>query len=443
MMVLLLVLFLLANALLFAVPMMVVNVVTTRVAWLREANVTSLAVAVGWFIFEFSTVLVPFDLAFPWLLLGYSLIDTWLAGFAPVGGVQLVSLIALVVIIGVYEIGRTRAVSVILIGAPWICGGFLANINWTVPYDEVKVAMVQSNVTQSEKLLEALNPPEDRPQETSLIRHTRITADIQDEVDWIIWPESAIPVPSGDRTIDYLRQIVDHMEATLIVGTVLVEEYRHGDKKVYNSALALEQDSDVEQRYYKAKLVPFGEYIPFRLLFDWIGDALEIPFSILVPGRTGQEPFKLQEGVLGISICYEIAFPSLVVQQAYDAAILATISEDGWFGQSIGPHQHMQVARMRALETGKYLLRTTSSGITAIVDPKGKVINTVPQFAAHILIDNVPLVKGNTPYTKVSHSLAGTFFDHIFGVLFGSVAFFGILFQLLVAGRRETAKEEE
>lgn len=446
MMVVLIVLYLIANSLLFSVVMIVANLVVKRITARGRVNLSSVSVLVGWICYEISTLLVSFDLAFPWLLLGYSLIETWLAGFAPVGGVLLVSLMALLIVVGIYEVGRTRAASVLLIGAPWIVGAYLSNVEWTRPYDEVKVAMVQSNVTQTDKLLESRAPPEDRPRDTSLVRHTRITADIEEDVDWIIWPESAIPFPitASGPNVEYLQSIADHVEATLIVGTFFGMDFRDGRREVYNAALAFEEDSEKFQYYLKIKLVPFGEYVPFRFLFEWIGETLDIPLSIVASGSDQQEPFELNDVNLSVSICYEIAFPTVVVQRAHDSAIIATISEDGWFGRTIAPHQHMQIARMRALETGKYLLRTTSSGITGIVNPKGRLVKTVPTYEAHVLIETVPLIKDNTPYSNLMNSyVVELLFEHIFAAIFGSFAILGILTQLLLSGRKANEAKEE
>lgn len=446
MMVVLIILYLIANSLLFSVVMIVANLVVRRTAARGRINLSSVAVLVGWICFEISTLLVSFDLAFPWLLLGYSLIDTWLAGFAPVGGVLLVSLTALLIVVGIYEVARTRAASVLLIGAPWIVGAYLSTVEWTRPYDEVKVAMVQSNVTQADKLLESRGPPEDRPRNTSLVRHTRITADITEDVDWIFWPESAIPFPitANGPNVEYLQSVADHMEATLIVGSFFGMENRRGQREVYNAALVFEEDSEKFQYYLKIKLVPFGEYVPFRFLFEWVGETLEIPLSIVESGSERQEPFKLNDVNLGMSVCYEIAFPSVVVQRAHDSAIIATISEDGWFGQTIAPHQHMQIARMRALETGKYLLRTTSSGITGIVNPKGRLVETVPTYEPHVLIETVPLIEGNTPYSNFMNSyVVESIFENVFATIFGSLAILGLLTQLLFSGHKANETVDE
>ena len=124
----------------------------------------------------------------------------------------------------------------------------------------------------------------------------------------------------------------------------------------------------------KQKLVPFGEHIPFEPVLRPLMKWLNLPTSGLRPGRGQPESMNLDEVNVGVMICYEIAFPGYVAQRSRDADFLVTISEDGWFGNSIGPAQHMQIARMRAIETARYVARATTTGISGIVDPKGKLV---------------------------------------------------------------------
>lgn len=440
-MVLLLVLFLSVNALFFTVVVSVISYLLNRTRAIHPTRLT-LSIALGLLIAELSTMFVGFDLSFPWLLIGYSMVDTWMAGFASIGGVNLISLMVLIVAVGLYEVVRLKAFSIFLIAAPWLIGAYLLSIDWTQPTDEVRVGLLQSNISAADKLAEADNHEAMLPTEISLYRHAEMTMQIRD-VDWIFWPETAIPSPSTDRTINYLRTISELVDAPLIVGMIYLQE-RQQENVVHSAAVVVRPDDPKIDKYFKQKLVPFGEYVPFHFLFKRIGEALKIPLPIIAHSRVEQPKIELEGKQLGIVICYEIAFPTLVAQAAYGSNIFATISEDGWFGKSIGPHQHMQIARMRAIETGKYFVRTTSSGITGIIDPKGKIISSVPAFEQQVLIQSVPAVKGDTPYVRLMNSVVMQFFDEILISLVGSLAFIAYILQFVFAsGSRDDDDHNE
>jgi len=122
-------------------------------------------------------------------------------------------------------------------------------------------------------------------------------------------------------------------------------------------------------------------------------------------GDFKQKLFETDKGIFGMSICFEDAYASEIRQSLPDANILINISNDAWFGDSMAPHQHLQIARMRALESGRYLLRSTNTGISAVIDNKGKVVSRSPQFTPHALHANVKLFVGETPYSQYGNSL--------------------------------------
>jgi apolipoprotein N-acyltransferase len=122
--------------------------------------------------------------------------------------------------------------------------------------------------------------------------------------------------------------------------------------------------------------------------------------SSFSPGPSDQAPLKAGGINIMPFICYEVAYPDFVAFNAYDTGLLLTISNDGWFGDSIGPLQHLQIARMRALETGRYMLRGTNNGVTAIIDEKGQITETIPQFERAVLTGEVYAAEGSTPFMR-------------------------------------------
>jgi apolipoprotein N-acyltransferase len=152
--------------------------------------------------------------------------------------------------------------------------------------------------------------------------------------------------------------------------------------------------------YHKQRLVPFGDYVPLR---EWFGPVLSVfnlPMSVLEPGPGNQRGLQVAEALIAPSICYEIAYPDTVARGAAEANVLITISNDAWFGASIGPLQHMQIAQMRALETGRYLIRATNNGVSALVDSKGEIISKTDQFVQATLEGKVELRQGLTPFMR-------------------------------------------
>jgi apolipoprotein N-acyltransferase len=164
---------------------------------------------------------------------------------------------------------------------------------------------------------------------------------------------------------------------------------------VHNSAAVFGKSPQV---YHKRHLVPFGEYVPLE---DWLRSTIEffnLPTSFIRPGPGEQQPLNAGGLRWAPLICYEIVYPRMVADSAGSAQVLLTISNDAWFGRSIGPLQHMQMAQMRALETGRYLVRGTNTGVTAIVNPRGRIVQKLPQFEQGTLTGEVQAMRGNTPF---------------------------------------------
>ncbi|MDD1628162.1 MAG: apolipoprotein N-acyltransferase, partial [Methylococcaceae bacterium] len=166
----------------------------------------------------------------------------------------------------------------------------------------------------------------------------------------------------------------------------------------YNAVMTLGKETGM---YRKKHLLPFGEYLPWQPVSGFILNSLSIKLGNFTPGGIDQPLLKAGGYHFITSICYEDAFGDAGLTGLPDAAYLVNVTNDGWFGNSIEPHQHLQIARMRAMETGRFLLRSTNTGVTAIVAPDGRIISQAPLFKATVLTDRITPMGGMTPYAKL------------------------------------------
>jgi apolipoprotein N-acyltransferase len=330
---------------------------------------------------------------FPWLYLGNAHVDTWIAGWAPVLGVYGLSLICALTGSCLFLAWRSRQPILLviysgLIATLWIGGAVLKPIEWVAKGSEhpMTVSLYQPNIPQEQKW--------DRRYYADILQsYARQTSTFRNS-DLVIWPESAIP-NYYQRARDFLDPIAaqaERTESTLILGIPYRPE---GERQYYNSILALGQGEGV---YHKQRLVPFGEYVPLESTLRGLIDFFDLPMSAFSAGPPGQEPLLAGTFRVAPFICYEIVYPDLVAAQARQADLLVTISNDSWFGNSIGPLQHLQIARMRALENGRYLLRGTNNGVSAIIDHQGRVLQRTDQFVETTLTGEVEMMLGATPF---------------------------------------------
>ncbi len=337
---------------------------------------------------------------FPWLYLGTAQVDGPLAGFAPIVGVHGLTFWILLTgasAYGLYWLVRQQhhkvalAVTALTL-APWLSGPALKDAAWTIPSDApLSVATMQGNVPQLIKW----DPAYLKDQIVTYLELTQ-----QDwERDLILWPETAIPL-----TQDQAGAIFEHIETELAPGSTLITGipwYGFSDRlenfTFHNSIMAL---GNGDGMYHKQKLVPFGEYVPLQQWLRGLIGFFDLPMSEFSRGPEHQAPLQVGDTLVMPFICYEVAYPDFVAVNARGAGLLITISNDGWFGDSIGPHQHLQIARMRALETGRYLIRGTNNGATAIVNHHGEITESIPQFTRATLRGEVFPVTGLTPYMQ-------------------------------------------
>jgi len=336
---------------------------------------------------------------FPWLLLGHTAPGTFYQGLAPWLGTFGVSLfiawIALLLLRGVVEPKRRLVLSgqlLLLLGIAW--GS--SQQQWSEPHGEpLSVALVQGNIAQDQKW---------RPENLSstLQRYRSVTT--QSEARLVIWPETAIPAfrQQVDRLfLQPLSQQLKEEGRSLISGIPLLElESEEGESnRYYNGVLTLGLDQERNPvAYRKRHLVPMGEYLPFSDLLDPLFDFLQIPFSSFSAGSAEQSPILVAGHQLSPTVCYEIAFPELAFSHLPEAGVLVTVSNDGWFGGSLAPDQHLQIARMRALEAARPVLRATNTGVTAVIGADGVIQQQLPRSEYAVLEVVVQPVRGVTPY---------------------------------------------
>ncbi|MGC4029735.1 MAG: apolipoprotein N-acyltransferase [Steroidobacteraceae bacterium] len=333
---------------------------------------------------------------FPWLSLGYSQTGTWLAGFAPVGGVYLVSALLLVAAGALVTLwrgkGRQRLVALALLLLPWPAGLALRSVEWTRPDAAPRtVAIVQGAIPQDMKWLETNR--QNILDEYARLHHEALGAAL------IVWPESALP-DLANLLPQYLGGIWSASEkagSAVLMGVMRFEEGApRGAENYYNSVLAL---GEGEAAFYdKRHLVPFGEYFPVP---DWVRSwlrLLSLPNSDFTAGADEQPPLALGGFSAATSICYEDAYPAALRRAARAANLLVNVTNDAWFGRSSARYQHLQITRMRAAEARRPLLRAANDGVSAVIGPRGEIQAAAAEFTPAVLRAQVHTRSGDTPY---------------------------------------------
>ena len=330
---------------------------------------------------------------FPWLAIGYSQAPASpLAGYAPIVGVFGLSLLMAWSAAAIAWQPRRYGWLVVLI---WIAGAGLKQINWTQPLGApFSVSLIQGNISQSikwqpEQVLNTLSEYRDMVARS----HARLT----------VLPETAIPLFYDQVPTAYLDDLASYARSNggdLLFG---IPE-RRADGSYYNSVMNV--GTAVTQFYRKSHLVPFGEYIPLKSVFGVITEVLHIPLSDFSRGKLTQPPFHIAGQRVAANICYEDVFGDEIIRPLPTASILVNVTNDAWFGDSIAPWQHLQISQMRALESGRQMLRATNTGATAIIGTDGVIQQVLPLFARAALTGTAQGYQGLTPFARWGNHLA-------------------------------------
>ncbi len=391
-----------------------IAIIVIRLLKLTKSGIfTPFAIATIFMITEYARG--HFLSGFGWLEFGYSQTDTFLSALAPIFGVSGISFALLVIGTFIVQI-MLQAVQknykfaifyAIFIACLLAIIAYLSTISFTEKEDNtLKVALIQPNIDQAIKW---------NPNYFWSIMQTYddLITPLLGKVDVIIMPESAIPAPEQhiDRLLDNIHQVAKQKNTSILLGGLTIL-----NDKTYNSAIVLGKDQKLThidqnslkqiERFNKYHLVPFGEYVPLDSVFGAMREVFQLPIN-LDKGKLIQKPFEIQNKKINMAICYEIAFGDEILarQQQYNSDYIVTISNDAWFGRSIGPWQHLQIARMRAMEHQKPIIRATNNGISAIISEQGKLVQKLEPFKPLNSVYNLTTTKGKTVFSSYGNKL--------------------------------------
>ncbi|MDC0172396.1 apolipoprotein N-acyltransferase [Gammaproteobacteria bacterium] len=331
---------------------------------------------------------------FPWLYAGYSHTDTWLNGWAPIGGVLWLSFItALAAVLFLWLVlgmGKRRSTLGLcaMLATLTVSGYFLQQVKWTEDLgDPITVAIIQPNIPQNEKW--------SVQKQRVILNQLAAQTEPYWGHDLIIWPEAAVPsIPQ--RIPEFMQGMESRSvdsDSILLTGIIT---YQAEPRRYYSSVLAIGAE---QGQYHKTRLVPFGEYVPLESLLRGLIKFFDLPMSSLSIGPHNQAPLSVKEQLIATAICYEVVYPDLVARNSKGASLILTVSNDTWFGESLGPLQHMQMVQMRALENSKPIIRGTNNGISGLVDHRGGVYQRMNQNSIAELSGIVQPRAGQTPFS--------------------------------------------
>lgn len=352
-------------------------------------NLRLIAIAPLWVIFEWvkSWILT----GFPWLEIGYTQTSTWLFALAPIGGVYLISfvvaLICCLLVLATNHQSRFKSLLAIIVIVTMMWP--LTQIDWSTDHGEsLTIGLVQGNVP-----IESKWQADQRDQIINLFASQSYQLNESAAIDLFVWPETALPLYRQQTDKAFWDTIVPTNTAVL---TGIMDQ--PADSEFYNAAVL--SCNGEQQIYRKRHLVPFGEYLPLRFLFNWVLEYLQLPMSDFSSWQ-GTQSLTCSDNInLSLSICYEDAFGSEWRQSIAETTLLINISEDAWFGDSFAPHQRLQMAKMRAREFSKPLVRSANTGPSVVINQKGKVLASTQQFVAESLSFEVQPQSGKTWYQR-------------------------------------------
>ena len=341
---------------------------------------------------------------FPWLSFGYSQVPlSPLSGFGPITGVYGLSFF-LALLAGALnlilkdsyhpKIGKYAPKSILIIFCILASGHALKLIEWSYPVQKTSttVALIQGNVAQNLKW-------EPRLAIQTLENYLKLA--LTTKADLLLLPETAFPVFHENLPKEFLERFEEPVKergADILVGIPEIDP----QNKKFNSVFSL--GSSPSQTYRKIHLVPFGDYFPFQKLFGWFIKSAKIPMSSFSHGSLNQPVIEVAGQKIGVNICYEDVFGEEIIRHLPQATVLANFTNDAWWGKSLASKQHLQISQMRSLETSRVMLRATNTGVTAIIDWRGKVRAVLPEFESKILEGTIIGRQGTTPFVFLGNS---------------------------------------
>jgi apolipoprotein N-acyltransferase len=333
---------------------------------------------------------------FPWIAIGYSQAPASpLAGFGPILGVYGVTLATalsagLVYVAWSLRRSKRALVAMAAFAALWTVSAMMRTYEWTQPVGEpIGVSLIQGNIPQEMKWRE------DQMRAT-LDTYLRLIGSTNSRL--IVLPETALPLYLQDVPPEYLARVAAHAKAVGADVLIGLPEYGAGRDEYYNSVISF--GTSPQQVYRKHHLVPFGEFVPLKALFGWFVEAVAIPLLDFSRGALGQRPLVVSGQRIGVNICYEDLFGEEIIRQLPEATMLVNVSNVAWFGDSLAPAQHLQISQMRAIETGRPMLRATNTGMTAVIDPRGRVVAIAKPFTEAVVRADVQGYAGATPFVR-------------------------------------------
>ncbi len=340
---------------------------------------------------------------FPWLSLGYSQTNSLLSGYAAVIGVfgisWLTALSSALLLVGFLY--KKNILTLFAIAIIWSGGYLLLQVNWTEMTGEpVKVSLIQGNVEQMRKW----DPDHFEKRKQRYLSLTRKHWDS----DLILWPENSLTIFHHQLEKTFLKPLIKESRKNntdIILGLPVLDREKD---EYFSSLMAINNSASIgnkTQFYHKNHLVPFGEYVPFASLLRGLIAFFDLPMSGFTAGKYNQKLLIAAGQKIAPTICYEDAFGEDLIRFLPEATLILNASNNAWYGDSFAPHQHLQISQMRALETGRDLMRVTTNGVSALINHKGKIISRSPQFKAYVVTGFVQPRSGSTPYVRWGNTL--------------------------------------
>lgn len=339
---------------------------------------------------------------FPWIPLGNTMVTLLpIAQLASIVGVfglsAFVASLNCGFAIAAVSRGRSRLIAIVvpialIVGAS-VWGGLRLSANTLTKGAPITVGLIQGNIAQTDKW---------NPARADMIvqRYLQLSRQaVERGARFVIWPESAVPFYLEDDPRGALvRGLVRQLGVPLLLGS---DEMEQGDPpRYYNAAFMLDRAGATAAVYRKIHLVPFGEYVPMQRLLFFVGPLVEAVSSFSPGTRVTMMP--VEGHMASTAICYEVTYPALAREAVRQGSeLLTTVTNDAWYGGSSAPYQHFEMAMMRAIEQGRYLVRAANTGISGIVDPYGRVLIQTSLFETVAVVGEARFVQEKTVYARI------------------------------------------